>query len=287
MFRWFREAIPFPCEAAHVARRIAIALQKGGVGKTSVTVNLAGALAGDRGLRTLVVDMDAQCNATSHLLGDEHAGPSLADVLRGGVALEAALVACEDPLLRVLPGSPELVAFERGGDDPRRARTIMGVRELLSESLPADLDVVLIDTPPGGGLWLQAALAAADGFVIVAWPDGFSANGILALLDTVEEVRAGYNPALSMDGLVINHVRHTNGHRGYAEVLRDIYGDVLLQPTIPVRSVISDARDACMPVEYYERRYRPHSPAAPLFREMAAHLARRVGLSSDHLAIAS
>ncbi|CAN5790789.1 ParA family protein [soil metagenome] len=268
-----------------MARKIAIALQKGGVGKTSVAVNLAGALAGDRALRTVLIDMDSQCNATSHLLGDEHRGATLSDVLRGEVALAEALVSCEDDRLMVLPGAADLVAFERGGDDPRRARTILGVRDLLQREIPEEIDVVLIDTPPGGGLWLQAALAAADGFVIVAWPDGFSANGILALLDTVEQVRTAYNPDLSLEGLIINHVRNTNGHRGYADVLQDIYGDVLLQPAIPVRSVISDARDACMPVEYYERRYRSHSPTAPIFRALAAGLAERVGLQAAPLAM--
>jgi chromosome partitioning protein len=270
-----------------LARKIAITLQKGGVGKTSVAVNLAGAFAGARGLRTLLIDMDAQCNATTHLIGDDHSGPTLSSVLRGEVALEAALVTCEDSRLQVLPGAPDLVAFERGSDDPRRARTILGVRELLASGVPSEVDVVLIDTPPGGGLWLQAALAASDGFVIVAWPDGFSANGILALLDTVEQVRGAYNPALSLDGLAINHVRNTNGHRGYAEVLRDIYGDVLLEPAIPVRSVISDARDACLPVEYYERLYRSHSPTAPIFRALAAQLAERAGLRASPLALAS
>jgi chromosome partitioning protein len=270
-----------------LARKIAITLQKGGVGKTSVAVNLAGAFAGDRGLRTLLVDMDAQCNATSHLIGDDHAGPTLSSVLRGEVELSEAVVACDDERLQVLPGAADLVAFERGSDDPRRAGTILGVRDLLARAVPPDVDVVLIDTPPGGGLWLQAALAAADGFVIVAWPDGFSANGILALLDTVEQVRGAYNPDLRLDGLAINHVRNTNGHRGYTDVLQDIYGDVLLQPAIPVRSVISDARDACMPVEYFERRYRSHSPTAPIFRAIAAQLADRVGLRAAPFALAS
>ena len=109
------------------------------------------------------------------------------------------------------------------------------------------------------------------GAMIVAWPDGFSASGILALLDTVDQVRHAFNPDLALDGLVINHVRHTAGHRGYTDVFGDIYGEILLQPPLPVRSVISDARDAAMPVEFYERRYRTSSKAAPLFREIAAH----------------
>lgn len=268
-------------------RRIAITLQKGGVGKTSVAVNLAGALAGDQGLRTVLVDMDAQCNATSHMLGPDFAGPTLSHVLRGEISLQDALVCCHDQRLQVLPGAPDLVALERGSDDPRRARTILGVRDILANGMPEEVEVVLIDTPPGGGLWLQAALAAAHGFVVVAWPDGFSASGILALLNTVDEVRAAYNPDLSLDGLVINHVRHTGGHRGYTEVFGDIYADVLLQPVIPMRSVISDARDAAAPVEFYERRYRTSSRAAPMFREIAAQLVQRTGLRAAPLAMVS
>lgn len=270
-----------------MARRIAIALQKGGVGKTSVAVNLAAALAADQRLRTVLVDMDAQCNATAHMLGEGFSGPTLSGVLRGEVALRDALVGCHHENLRVLPGARDLVAFERGSDDPRRARTILGVRDTLAAEMPEDAEVVILDTPPGGGLWLQAALASADGFVIVAWPDGFSASGILALLDTVDEVRAAYNPNLALDGLIINHVRHTTGHHGYAQVFGEIYGDVLLSPALPVRSVISDARDAAMPVEFYERRYRTSSQAAGMFREIAAQLAARTGLRSTSLALAS
>jgi chromosome partitioning protein len=270
-----------------LTRRIAITLQKGGVGKTSVAVNLAAALAADQGLRTVLVDMDAQCNATTHMLGDDFQGPTLSGVLRGELRLTDALVGCHHENLQVLPGAPDLVAFERGTDDPRRARTILGVRDTLAAEMPADVDVVIIDTPPGGGLWLQAALAAADGFVIVAWPDGFSASGILALLGTVDEVRQAFNPDLALDGLVINHVRHTTGHRGYTQVFEEIYGDVLLGEPLPMRSVIADARDAAMPVEFYERSYRTSSKAAPHFRAIAAQLVERTGLRAQPLKIAS
>lgn len=268
-------------------RRIAITLQKGGVGKTSVAVNLAAALAADQGLRTVLVDMDAQCNATSHMLGDHHTGPSLSEVLRGEVALRDALVSCHHENLRVLPGAPDLVAFERGSDDPRRARTILGVRDTQTAEMPSDVDVVILDTPPGGGLWLQSALATADGFLVVAWPDGFSASGILALLHTVDEVRGAFNPNLQLDGLVINHVRHTSGHRGYTQVFEEIYGDALLHPPLPVRSVVADARDAAMPVEFYEARYRTSSRAAGMFREIAAQLVSRTGMRAAPLALAS
>lgn len=268
-------------------RRIAITLQKGGVGKTSVAVNLAAAMAADQGLYTVLVDLDAQCNATAHMLGDEYDGPTLTDVLRGEVALADALVQCHHERLRVLPGAEDLAAFERGADDPRRARTIMGVRHMLERGMPPETEVVIIDTPPGGGLWLQAALAAADGFVVVAWPDSFSASGILALLNTVDEVRGAFNPNLELDGLIINHVRHTSGHKGYTEVFSDIYEEILLHPPIPVRSVISDARDAAMPVEFYEQKYRTSSQAAELFRDLAAQLARRTGIRNIRFAFAS
>ena len=270
-----------------MARRIAITLQKGGVGKTSVAVNLAAALAGDQKLRTVLVDMDAQCNATAHMLGDDYSGPMLSDVLRGDATVAEALVQCHHENLRVLPGADDLIALERGSDDPRRARTVSSVREMLTDAMPSDTEVVIIDTPPGGGLWLQAALAAADGFVIVAWPDGFSASGILALMHTVDEVRAAYNPALQIDGMIINHVRHTAGHRAYTDAFSEIYSDILLDPPIPVRSVISDARDAAMPVEFYERKYRTSSQAAEVFRALAAQLARRTGLRTIRFAFAS
>jgi chromosome partitioning protein len=259
-----------------VSRRIAVTLQKGGVGKSTVTVNLAAALAACEGLRVAVVDMDSQRNATTHLLGDRFDGPTLYNVLQGEAELGAALTPCHHPNLWALAGARELVAFERGSDDPRRARTILGVRDVLEAAMPPEIDVVLIDTPPGGGIWLQAALAAAHGFLIVAWPDGFSANGLLELFQTADAVKEAYNPDLVPIGLVINHVRNTTGHRGYAEVFQEIYPDLVLQPLLPVRSAISDARDALLPVEFFERRYRVSNPAAPLFRQLAAQLVTRM-----------
>ena len=261
-------------------RRIAITLQKGGVGKSTVTVNLAAALAASQNLRCVVLDFDAQHNTTTHLLGDRPVEWTLAHVLRGEVELTDALVPCHHPNLRVLPGTRDLVAFERGSDDPRRGRTILGVRDVLQHSLPPDTDIVLIDTPPGGGLWLQAALAAADGFVIVAWPDGFSATGILHLLETVDQVKSAYNPTLLQYGLIINHVRNTSGHKGYTQVFQTTF-DTALEPPIPVRSVISDARDALEPVEFYERKYRTSGESAEIFRQLAAELVRRIAPSTQ------
>lgn len=266
-----------------MARRIAVALQKGGVGKTSMTVNLAAALAIVEGLRVVVVDMDPQRNATAALLGPAERSPTIEHVLRGEVALADALVQCHDPNLHVLPGSRMLVAMERRGDDAVWARSVFGVRDLLRDSVPADVDVVLIDTPPGGGLWLQAALAAAQGYLVVAWPDGFSADGIRDLLDTVDAIRERYNPQLQLDGLIINHNRNTSGHKAYVGVLEEIYGDAVLQPIMPVRSVIADARDQAMPVEVYERTYRTGGDAAEKFRSLAAALVRRTGLRSGHM----
>jgi cellulose biosynthesis protein BcsQ len=87
--------------------------------------------------------------------------------------------------------------------------------------------------------------------------------------------------------MIINHVRHTAGHRGYTDVFSEIYEDILLHPPIPVRSVISDARDAAMPVEFYERQYRTSSQAADLFRDLAAQLVRRTGIRTIRFAFAS
>jgi chromosome partitioning protein len=101
-------------------------VQKGGAGKTSMTVNVAGTLAGAFGLRTLVIDADPQCNATAALLGPDYAdpgySPTFADVLEGRSTIAEAAVQKSFPTLWTLPGSEKLVAYEMARDDARRGR---------------------------------------------------------------------------------------------------------------------------------------------------------------------
>ena len=185
-------------------------------------------------------------------------------------------------------GTRLLITADGGGSNGARLR--LWKTQLTQLATETGLEITVVDTPghTGDSVCFHVTCAGervvftgdtllGRGTTVVAWPDGFSASGILGLLNTVDEVRAAFNPNLELDGLIINHVRHTSGHRGYTEVFSEIYEDILLHPVIPVRSVISDARDAAMPVEFYERKYRTSSQAAEIFRDIAA----KVWVSSD------
>jgi cellulose biosynthesis protein BcsQ len=257
-------------------------VQKGGAGKTSVTVNVAGALAGAFGLRTLVIDADPQCNATSALLGPDYIdpayAPTFADVLEGRATIQEAAVQRSFPTLWTLPGSERLVAYEMGRDDPKRGQVIHSVASLLTDAIPDDIDVVLIDTPPSGGIWLQIALAAAHTYQVVATPDDFSASGVLKLIGTVDQVCADFNPGLRRGGFVINQVRRTSEADQYVRFFRECFEHDVFRTIFPLRGVIGSSRGARMPVELYERRWRASTPAAPLFRDVAAEWMERVGI---------
>ena len=247
----------------------------------SVTINVAAAMAGSLGLRTIVVDLDAQRNATTALLGRGHAGPTVADVLRAEVPLAGALVACHYPTLSVLPGDRDLTAYEMSQSDPNRGMTILAIRDLLARSIPEDTDVVLIDTPPSGGIWLQIALATANSYAMVANPDGFSADGLLELMDTARQVQEDYNPALARLGLVVNNVRNTGEATTYIAAFERLFGAELVRPILPQRGVIGQAREGVMPVGLYESNVRTSAaPAGELFRELAVELAGRMGLAA-------
>lgn len=257
-------------------------VQKGGAGKTSMTVNVAGTLAGAFGLRTLVIDADPQCNATAALLGPEYAdpgySPTFADVLEGRSTIAEAAVQKSFPTLWTLPGSEKLVGYEMSRDDARRGRVIHSVASLLSEAIPPEIDVVLIDTPPSGGIWLQIALAASNSYTVVATPDDFSASGVLKLIGTVDQVCADFNPALRRAGFLINQYRRTSEGDQYVRFFRDCFAEDVFSVVFPLRGVIGSSRGVRMPVELYERLYRVSTPASPLFRGLAAEWMQRVGI---------
>jgi chromosome partitioning protein len=278
-----------------VARWIAIGMQKGGVGKTTLTTNLAGALAGGLGLRVLVLDFDGQRNATVGLLGTPpEDGPTIESVLRETISLaDASLPTVFAPraALHVVPGTRGLTAWEPEIRDWNSAvlRFRDVLRSGLNEGSPGqtrDYDVVLIDTPPAGGLWLQAALTVADGYLVVAQCERYSAEGVQLIQETARRIRedAHLNPDLVLDGFVVNAVkaRRANPH-AFLDAYRAAFPDTFLEPPIPDLSGISDAATNSVPVEFAAR----WSKEAKVFRQLADALNERLGLggvnTTDHI----
>lgn len=224
---------------------LAVLSLKGGVGKTSVVLGLAGA-AQQRGLPTLVVDLDPQANATSAL--DPVAAPyTISDVLhdaRRGIAADAVVNSCWGPPLRLVPSERAL--------EHRAAETAPGSQLRLRTALDGVLDdfaLVLIDCPPNLGELTRNALYAADAALIVTEPSFFAVQGAAQALEAVEVAREAGHPDLAVLGVLATRVRPRFAEHAYRMTeLREAFGDAVLEP-IPDRTAIAQAQGACVPVQ--------------------------------------
>lgn len=232
---------------------IAVANQKGGVGKTASTVNLANALARNR-RRILVIDADPQANATSILdieLDDE--SRTLHDVLTAvatGQAGAGALAAATHPAgpawdgIDVIPAQRELASREVDSAAGREfhLRTAM-------DGAIDDYDVVLIDCPPSLGALTLSALTAATSVLVVTEPRASSVDGVAELAVTIDTVRRYYNKELTTAGILINRWRSDRLDRAvWREELHNTYGSVMIDHPLPEREVVAVAATNRVPV---------------------------------------
>ncbi len=226
---------------------ISVLSLKGGVGKTSVTLGLAGA-ATLRGLATLVIDLDPQGNATS-LLAAHPSDVSVANVLAhpSRAVVEQALTACaweiEPGEVDVIVSHPSVIRFDSwtgSAFKPKLARAM----EFLD-----GYDLVLIDCPPSLGALTREALAASDLALVVTTPSLFGSQGVERAVAEVDEIRGGVNPRLRLAGIVVNRVRTTEEHQYRADELAEIYGrTTLMRPGIPERIAVQQAEGYGQPV---------------------------------------
>ncbi|WP_051461407.1 ParA family protein [Tomitella biformata] len=231
---------------------IAVANQKGGVGKTAVTLGLASA-ASAAGLRTLVIDMDPQGNSTSGL-GVVDTELNINDVLyadQTGVALDAVTPTLW-PGVSVVPANLSLA--QRDADQQLGAE--MRLRKALdSPDLSARFDLVLIDCQPSVGKLVSNALIASTGVLIVTEPSIDASAGVANILNTIDTVREHYNPDLEVLGIVLNKVPPRSREADYrATELSDVLGDQLWEPVIPLRTVLAESRGARAPIHSYGSR---------------------------------
>jgi len=258
-----------------MARVLAIANQKGGVGKTTTCVNLACAL-GETKRRVLLLDLDPQGNATMGCGVDaRNAEQTLADVLLGDASIGQTRQSLPELKLDLVPGNSDLTAAEVRLMDmlAREAK----LRDAL-KPVEQDYDYVLIDCPPALNMLTVNALTAADGVLIPMQCEYYALEGLTSLLETIEQIRTAVNPKLELEGLLrtMFDVRN-NLSNEVSRQLSEHFGDKVYRTVVPRNVRVAEAPSYGQPVILYDR----SSRGAIAYLGLAGELLRRERAARD------
>lgn len=237
-----------------MGRIIAISNQKGGVGKTSTCINFSAGLA-LKGKKVLVVDMDAQGNATTGLgISKSELNSSIYDVLINEVPVKSVIVKTDVENLYVLPSSIDLAGAEvelvsMKGREKRLSYALSKIKD--------DYDYLVIDCPPAIGLLTINALAVADGVLIPIQSEYYALEGLSQLVNTIKLVKKSLNPKLTIEGVLITmYDGRALISRQIAEEIKKYFGDKVFDTFIPRNIRVSEAPSYGKPVMLHDKRCR-------------------------------
>jgi len=255
------------------AKVLAVVNQKGGVGKTTTTINLGSCLA-LAGHKVLLIDCDPQANTTGGLgfrrqREDEGQRLSIYNVMLGPTTLLEAVLPTTVEGLDLVPGSKNMIGanLELVEADRREFR----LREAL-DPVRTRYDYIFFDCPPALDLLTLNALVAAQRLLVPLQAEYFALEGISELINTLDRVAQAFNPELGLEGVVLTmYDDRTNLSQQVTANLREFFGDKLFETTIPRNVRLAEAPSHGLPVALYD----PRSKGAQAYQDLAAELLKR------------
>lgn len=255
-------------------RVVAVANQKGGVGKTTTAINLAACL-GQSGRKVLVIDLDPQCNATSGLGVTQQAGRSFYPVMMGGGEVTAAslILKTESKRVDLIPSELDMAGSEV--DIARKDRYLHCFKDGLAPLIQrGKYDFIIIDCPPSLGILTMNALTAAHSILVPMQCEYYALEGLTVISMLVNKLKtSGANPDIDIEGIVMTmYDGRTNLSAQVVTEVSKHFPDRIYKTTIPRNVRLSEAPSFGKPVITYD----PHSTGAKAYKELASEFMKRV-----------